>query len=124
MINASDKFVRLNEGIFHYIGVQIVLLVGTKLELVIMEMAQQIQDRTTIVRGAPVVQPSNEFFWFNRPQWILFLIHFTLFQVFNYLYVWINNFSLSEEYVELVLDFWLSCAERVPDCILSIYFGK
>lgn len=58
----------------------IILLVGTKLELVIMEMAQQIQDKTTIVRGAPVVEPSNNFFWFNRPEWILFLIHFTLFQ--------------------------------------------
>ncbi|XP_057776267.1 MLO protein homolog 1-like isoform X2 [Salvia miltiorrhiza] len=58
----------------------IILLVGTKLELVIMEMAQQIQDRTTVVRGAPLVEPSNNFFWFNRPQWILFLIHFTLFQ--------------------------------------------
>ncbi|KAG6408477.1 hypothetical protein SASPL_131490 [Salvia splendens] len=58
----------------------IILLVGTKLELVIVEMAQQIQDRTTVVRGAPLVEPSNNFFWFNRPQWILFLIHFTLFQ--------------------------------------------
>ncbi|PIN05315.1 hypothetical protein CDL12_22142 [Handroanthus impetiginosus] len=58
----------------------IILLVGTKLELVIIEMAQQIQDRATVVRGAPLVEPTNNFFWFNRPQWILFLIHFTLFQ--------------------------------------------
>ncbi|CAL5383323.1 unnamed protein product [Camellia sinensis] len=58
----------------------ILLLVGTKLELVIMELAQQIEDRATVVRGAPVVEPSNRFFWFNRPQWILILIHFTLFQ--------------------------------------------
>ncbi|KAG8369292.1 hypothetical protein BUALT_Bualt15G0136200 [Buddleja alternifolia] len=58
----------------------IIVLVGTKLELVIVEMAQQIQDRTTVVRGAPLVEPSNNFFWFNKPQWILFLIHFTLFQ--------------------------------------------
>ncbi|XP_059636496.1 MLO protein homolog 1-like [Cornus florida] len=58
----------------------ILLLVGTKLELVIMELAQQIEDRTTVVRGALVVEPSNSFFWFNRPQWILHLIQFTLFQ--------------------------------------------
>ncbi|KAJ9186309.1 hypothetical protein P3X46_001899 [Hevea brasiliensis] len=58
----------------------ILLLVGTKLELVIMEMAQEIQARTTVVRGAPVVEPSNKYFWFNRPQWILFLLHYTLFQ--------------------------------------------
>lgn len=54
---------------------------GTKLELVITEMAEQIENRTTVVRGAPIVEPSNDFFWFNKPQWILFLIHFTLFQV-------------------------------------------
>ncbi|KAL4579128.1 hypothetical protein LXL04_015264 [Taraxacum kok-saghyz] len=47
---------------------------------VIMEMAQQIQDKATIVRGAPVVEPSNKFFWFNSPRLVLFLIHFTLFQ--------------------------------------------
>ena len=60
---------------------QILVSVGTKLELVIMEMAQQIQDKTTVVRGAPVVEPTNDFFWFSRPHWILFLIHFTLFEV-------------------------------------------
>jgi mlo protein len=56
------------------------VVVGTKLELVIMEMAEHIQERTTVVRGAPVVEASNTYFWFNRPHWILFLIHFTLFQ--------------------------------------------
>ncbi|KAJ9541945.1 hypothetical protein OSB04_028451 [Centaurea solstitialis] len=63
-----------------FVPLLILLLVGTKLELVIMEMAQQIQDKATIVRGAPVVEPSNKFFWFNSPQLVLFLIHFTLFQ--------------------------------------------
>ncbi|OMP09270.1 Mlo-related protein [Corchorus olitorius] len=58
----------------------ILLVVGTKLELIIMDMAEEIQDKNTVVRGAPVVQPSNKYFWFNRPQWILFLIHYTLFQ--------------------------------------------
>lgn len=60
---------------------QILLVVGMKLELVIMEMAQEIQNRTTIVKGAPVVEPNNKYFWFNRPQWILFLIHLILFEV-------------------------------------------
>ncbi|KAF4370487.1 hypothetical protein G4B88_005208, partial [Cannabis sativa] len=70
----------------------IVLLVGTKLELIVMEMAEEIQDRTTIVRGAPIVEPSNKFFWFNRPHWILLLIHFTLFenafQMAYFLWTW------------------------------------
>lgn len=51
---------------------QILLLVGTKLEVIIMEMAQQIQDRTTVVKGAPVVEHSNKYFWFNQPDWNLF----------------------------------------------------
>ncbi|KAL4650446.1 hypothetical protein ACB092_01G089000 [Castanea dentata] len=34
----------------------IILLVGTKLELIIMEMAQEIQDRTAFVKGAPVYE--------------------------------------------------------------------
>ncbi|KAI3797160.1 hypothetical protein L1987_32413 [Smallanthus sonchifolius] len=63
-----------------FLPLMILLLVGTKLELVIMEMAQQIQDRATVIRGAPLVEPSNKFFWFNTPQLVLFLIHFTLFQ--------------------------------------------
>ncbi|KAK6939103.1 Mlo-related protein [Dillenia turbinata] len=58
----------------------ILLLVGTKLELIIMDMAQQIQNRTTVIKGAPIVEPSNKYFWFNRPDWILLLLHFTLFE--------------------------------------------
>jgi hypothetical protein len=46
-----------------------------------MEMARDIQDKTAVVKGVPVVEPSNKYFWFNRPDIILFLIHFTLFQV-------------------------------------------
>ncbi|KAI5327039.1 hypothetical protein L3X38_026435 [Prunus dulcis] len=71
----------------------ILLLVGTKLELIIMEMAQEMHDRTTVVKGAPVVEPSNKFFWFNRPEWILLLIHFTLFQnAFQMAYfLWISS---------------------------------
>ncbi|OWM68337.1 hypothetical protein CDL15_Pgr004819 [Punica granatum] len=60
--------------------INILLLVGAKLEIIIMEMAQQIQEKTTVVKGAPIVETSNKYFWFNRPGFILFLIHFTLFQ--------------------------------------------
>ncbi|KAM0918534.1 hypothetical protein ACQ4PT_009037 [Festuca glaucescens] len=63
-----------------FVPLVILLCVGTKLEIVIMEMAQEIQDRATVIKGAPVVEPSNKFFWFNRPDWVLFLIHLTLFQ--------------------------------------------
>ncbi|XP_062209736.1 MLO protein homolog 1-like [Phragmites australis] len=63
-----------------FVPLVILLLVGTKLEIVIMEMAKEIQDKATVIKGAPVVEPSNKFFWFNRPDWVLFLIHLTLFQ--------------------------------------------
>ena len=67
---------------------------GTKLELIIMEMAQQIQDRATIVRGVPIVEPNNKYFWFNRPQWIIFLIHFTLFEVIVGVSMYKYNFGI------------------------------
>ncbi|XP_021902653.1 MLO protein homolog 1-like [Carica papaya] len=66
--------------LFSFVPLIILIIIGTKLEHVIMEMAQEIQDRTTIVRGAPVVEPNNKYFWFNRPHWILFFIHYILFQ--------------------------------------------
>ncbi|MCL7033820.1 hypothetical protein MKW94_015905 [Papaver nudicaule] len=58
----------------------ILLVVGTKLELVIMEMALQIQERSSVVSGSPIVELNNNLFWFNNPRWILYLIQFTLFQ--------------------------------------------
>lgn len=63
-----------------FVPLVILLLVGAKLEVVIMEMAKEIQDKATVIKGAPVVEPSDRFFWFNRPGWVLFLIHLTLFQ--------------------------------------------
>jgi mlo protein len=63
-----------------FVPLVILLAVGTKLEIIIMEMAQEIQERASVIKGAPVVEPSNKFFWFSRPDWVLFLIHLTLFQ--------------------------------------------
>lgn len=60
---------------------QIILLIGTKLQVVITKMALQIMERGDVVKGAPVVQPTDEHFWFNRPKLLLYLIHFVLFQV-------------------------------------------
>ncbi|XP_038972433.1 MLO protein homolog 1-like [Phoenix dactylifera] len=80
-----------------FVPLIILLIVGMKLEIVIMEMAHEIQGRTTVVKGAPIIEPSNKFFWFNRPQWILYLIHLTLFenafQMAHFLWTW-YSFSL------------------------------
>lgn len=58
----------------------IILLIGTKLQVIITKMGLRIQDRGDIVKGAPMVQPGDELFWFNRPRLLLYLIQFVLFQ--------------------------------------------
>ncbi|XP_049933777.1 MLO-like protein 6 isoform X2 [Nymphaea colorata] len=63
-----------------FIPLIIILMVGTKLQVVITKMGLQIQDKGDVVKGNPVVQPTDHLFWFSRPRLILFLIHFVLFQ--------------------------------------------
>ncbi|KAK1586616.1 hypothetical protein Q3G72_004272 [Acer saccharum] len=94
---------------------KILLIVGAKLETIIMEMAQQIQDRTTVVKGALTVEPSNTFFWFNCPDLILFLIHLTLFQ---------NSFQMAY-FLWTWYEFGLfSCyTESVPEMFTRVIFG-
>lgn len=63
-----------------FIPLIVILLVGTKLQVIITKMALRIQERGEVVKGTPVVQPGDDLFWFNRPRLILFLINFVLFQ--------------------------------------------
>lgn len=58
----------------------IILAVGTKLQAIIAQMAVEIQEKHSVVQGIPLVQLSDHHFWFGRPQLVLSLIHFTLFQ--------------------------------------------
>ncbi|XWS59699.1 hypothetical protein CRYUN_Cryun08bG0144200 [Craigia yunnanensis] len=58
----------------------IILLVGTKLQVVITKMGLGIQERGKVVKGTPVVMPGDDHFWFNRPHLLLYLINFVLFQ--------------------------------------------
>ncbi|KAL2334293.1 hypothetical protein Fmac_015506 [Flemingia macrophylla] len=39
------------------------------------------QDRGEVVKGAPVVEPGDDLFWFKRPRSLLFIIHLVLFQM-------------------------------------------
>ncbi|WZZ83639.1 hypothetical protein YC2023_104211 [Brassica napus] len=52
---------------------------GTKLQVIITKLGLRIQEKGDVVRGAPVVQPGDDLFWFGRPRFILFLIHLVLF---------------------------------------------
>ncbi|KAM7253578.1 hypothetical protein ACFE04_021732 [Oxalis oulophora] len=58
----------------------ILLALGTKLELVIIQLAHEVAEKHVAVEGDLVVKPSDDLFWFHKPQLILFLIHFILFQ--------------------------------------------
>ncbi|KAH1096669.1 hypothetical protein J1N35_013590 [Gossypium stocksii] len=58
----------------------LLLAVGTKLEHIITQLAQEVAERHMVVTGELVVQPSDNHFWFNRPRLVLRLIHIILFQ--------------------------------------------
>ncbi|KAL3808856.1 hypothetical protein ACJIZ3_000202 [Penstemon smallii] len=63
-----------------FIPLVITLLVGAKLQVIITKMGIRILERGDIIKGTPVVQPSDDLFWFKSPKLMLFLIHFVLFQ--------------------------------------------
>ncbi|CAI0474226.1 unnamed protein product [Linum tenue] len=74
------------------IPVIIILAVGTKLQSILTKMAIDISDRHAVVQGIPLVQGSDKYFWFGRPQLVLHLIHFALFQnafqITYFLWIW------------------------------------
>ncbi|CAN6481538.1 unnamed protein product [Victoria cruziana] len=87
----------------------ILLAVGTKLQAIIAQMALQIQERHAVVQGIPLVQLSDRNFWFGKPQLILSIIHFTLFQnafqITYFFWIW-YEYSLNScfhEKLELVV---------------------
>ncbi|KAI3676941.1 hypothetical protein L1987_86557 [Smallanthus sonchifolius] len=63
-----------------FIPLVLVLLIGTKLQVIITKMGLTIQERGEVVQGVPVVHPGDDLFWFNHPRLILHLINFVLFQ--------------------------------------------
>ncbi|KAK7307423.1 hypothetical protein VNO77_40474 [Canavalia gladiata] len=62
------------------VPVAIILAVGIKLQAILAKMALEITERHAVVQGMPLVQGSDQYFWFGRPQLVLHLIHFALFQ--------------------------------------------
>ncbi|KAG8373582.1 hypothetical protein BUALT_Bualt11G0039400 [Buddleja alternifolia] len=70
----------------------LILAVGTKLQAILTKMAVEIAERHAVVQGIPLVQGSDKYFWFGRPQLVLHLIHFALFQnafqVTYFLWIW------------------------------------
>ncbi|KAF8042563.1 hypothetical protein BT93_A1024 [Corymbia citriodora subsp. variegata] len=93
----------------------IILLVGTKLQVIITKMGLSIQKRGQVVKGTLVVKPGDDLFWFNRPRILLYLIHFVLFQ---------NAFQLAF-FAWTWYEFGLrSCFhEKLQDVIIRISMG-
>ncbi|XP_062101336.1 MLO-like protein 1 [Humulus lupulus] len=81
----------------------LLLAVGTKLEHVITQLAHEVAEKHVAIEGDLVVQPSDEHFWFRRPQIVLFLIHFILFQ---------NSF-------EIAFFFWILVQYSFNSCIMG-----
>ncbi|GLU19651.1 hypothetical protein SLE2022_358880 [Rubroshorea leprosula] len=104
-------FVLLNVNGWHtllwasLIPVIIILAVGTKLQAILIKMALEITERHAVVQGMPLVQGSNKYFWFGRPQLVLHLIHFALFQ---------NAFQIT-------YFFWIWYAFGVTSCFHANY---
>ncbi|XP_044330176.1 MLO-like protein 1 isoform X1 [Triticum aestivum] len=102
-------FLLLNvEGWYVYIWITLVpfimlLVVGSKMEHIITELAYEVAQKHTAIRGDLVVSPSDNFFWFHRPKLVLLLIHIVLFQ---------NAF-------EIAFFFWLLVTYGFKSCIMG-----
>ncbi|GAY32191.1 hypothetical protein CUMW_273370 [Citrus unshiu] len=83
--------------------IMLLLAVGAKLEHVISQLAHEVAEKHIAIEGELVVQPSDQHFWFNRPQIVLFLIHFILFQ---------NSF-------EIAFFFWILIQYGFDSCIMG-----
>ncbi|PON56658.1 Mlo-related protein [Parasponia andersonii] len=81
----------------------LLLAVGTKLEHVITQLAHEVAEKHVAIEGELVVQPSDDHFWFSYPQFVLFLIHFILFQ---------NSF-------EIAFFFWIWVQYSFDSCIMG-----
>ncbi|KAD3336173.1 hypothetical protein E3N88_31692 [Mikania micrantha] len=81
----------------------LLLAVGTKLEHIIIQLAQDVAEKHEAIEGELVVQPSDDHFWFQRPKIVLFFIHFILFQ---------NAF-------EIAFFFWIWVQYGFDSCIMG-----
>ncbi|XP_021813116.1 MLO-like protein 1 [Prunus avium] len=81
----------------------LLLAVGTKLQHVITQLAHEVAEKHIAIEGELIVQPSDEHFWFGKPKFVLFLIHFILFQ---------NAF-------EMAFFFWIWVQYGFTSCIMG-----
>ena len=78
---------------------KIVMLVGTKLQHVVSSLALEVVEQTGPSVGTQL-KPRDSLFWFGKPEILLRLIQFIIFQVSMHDLCHINHFSY------LFYDFW------------------
>ncbi|EOA23810.1 hypothetical protein CARUB_v10017025mg [Capsella rubella] len=62
-----------------FVPLIVVLVIGTKLEMIVAKMAVTIKEHNNVIRGSPVVEPNDKHFWFSNPRFLLSILHYTLF---------------------------------------------
>lgn len=60
---------------------KLVMLVGTKLEHVVSKLALEVKEQQTGTTAGAQVKPRDGLFWFGKPEILLRLIQFIIFQV-------------------------------------------
>uniref|UniRef100_A0A5B7CAK7 MLO-like protein n=1 Tax=Davidia involucrata TaxID=16924 RepID=A0A5B7CAK7_DAVIN len=75
-----------------YVPLLIVLVLGTKLEVIVARMALQVKNQNSVIIGTPLVRPNDDLFWFSRPKFVLTLLHLTLFvNAFEFaFFIWVT----------------------------------
>ncbi|XP_011085086.1 MLO-like protein 1 [Sesamum indicum] len=86
-----------------FVPLILLLAVGTKLEHIITQLAEEVAQRHVAVPGELVVKPSDHHFWFSKPRLVLVLIHIILFQ---------NSF-------EIAIFFWMLVMFQFDSCIMG-----
>ncbi|XP_010425959.1 PREDICTED: MLO-like protein 3 isoform X1 [Camelina sativa] len=62
-----------------FVPLIVVLVIGTKLEMIVAKMAVTIKEHNNVIRGSPLVEPNDKHFWFSNPRFLLSILHYTLF---------------------------------------------
>ncbi|KFK33930.1 hypothetical protein AALP_AA5G079600 [Arabis alpina] len=86
-----------------FVPLIMVLVIGTKLEMIVVKMAVAIKEHNSVIRGSPLVEPNDKHFWFRHPRFLLTILHYTLFlNTFEVaFFVWITwKFGINSCYHE------------------------
>ncbi|KAL8195498.1 hypothetical protein R6Q57_025901 [Mikania cordata] len=117
LFNMKGNFFYIIKQYFHVVcvNVQLVLLLGVKLQHVIATLALESAAITGYFTKARL-KPRDELFWFKKPELLLYLIHFILFQnafeLASFIWFWwqfgYNSCFLNQHmmvYIRLILGF-------------------